>query len=138
MTPDPAAEPLLDPGDVLDVIDVPMCQKQEFQVHPARGEPVSRALGRIKQDRPAGRMDEIAVCLKNPATKPLVGHWMQSSRGPVPGQRSPWTGPPITRAGEIFYGFLNVGPRRLSYLSTMGLLLALEGEICDSRGLFFP
>src|SRR5437899_715387 len=50
VTPDLAAELALNLRNVLDVIDVPVCQQQKFGMYVKRAQPVAGALRCVEQD----------------------------------------------------------------------------------------
>ena len=66
VTTDWATKLPLNPGNILDVIDMSVRQEQKFEVHTKRTHPFASALGRLNQ---------IAIRFKNPAAKALVIHW---------------------------------------------------------------
>ncbi len=77
MTADGTTELALNPGNVLDVIDVPMRQEQEFEIGPAaagRTHPFASALGRVEENPALRRLKQIAIRFKNAAAKALVIH----------------------------------------------------------------
>ena len=64
----------LDPGNILDVIDVPMCEKQKFEIDLKRTHPFASALGRVEENPALWRIKQIAIRFKNAAAKALVIH----------------------------------------------------------------
>ena len=60
--------------NVLDVIDVPVCQQQKFGMDIERADPFARTLRCVEQDPSLRRFEQIAIGFKNPAAKCLVGH----------------------------------------------------------------
>lgn len=76
MAPNLAIEALLDAGHVLDVIDVAVCEKEQFQIDTARIDPIAGALRRIEEDPAFRGRDEVAICLENPAAERLINHFV--------------------------------------------------------------
>ena len=74
MTSDGTAELALDPGNVLDVIDVTVRQEQEFEIDAERTHPFASALGRVEENPALRRLKQIAIRFKNAAAKALVIH----------------------------------------------------------------
>jgi hypothetical protein len=71
VTPNLAAELVLDLRNVLDVIDVPVCQQQEFGMDIERADPFAGALRCVEQDPSLRRFEQVAIGFKNPAAKCL-------------------------------------------------------------------
>jgi hypothetical protein len=69
---------LLDPGNILDVIDMPVCQKQKFRLDPKRTHPFASALRRVEEDLAFWRFKQIAIRFKNAAAEALVTHMIHS------------------------------------------------------------
>ena len=69
VTPDWAAKLALDLRNVLDVIDVPVRQQQEFGIDIERADPFAGTLRCVEQDPPARRFEQVAIGFKNPAAK---------------------------------------------------------------------
>jgi hypothetical protein len=59
-------------GNVLDVIDVPVCQQQKFGMNIERADPFARTLRCVEQDPSIRRLEQIAIGFKNPAAKCFV------------------------------------------------------------------
>ena len=74
MTTDGTAELALDPGNVLHMIDVPVCEEQKFEIDTKRTHPFAGALGRVEENPALRRLKEIAIRFKNAAAKALVIH----------------------------------------------------------------
>src|SRR5688572_9621506 len=70
-----------DPRHVRHVIEMPVGEEQQLRRDAYRNEPVAGAIRRIEQDRTPGRLDQVAVRLKDPAAEGLVSHRWHSSRG---------------------------------------------------------
>ena len=69
VTPDWASKLALDLRNVLDVIDVPVRQQQEFGIDIERADPFAGTLRCVEQDPPARRFEQVAIGFKNPAAK---------------------------------------------------------------------
>ena len=74
MTPDWTTELALDPGNILDVIDMPVCEEQKFEIDTKRKRPFAGALGRVEENPSLRRFKQIAIRFKNAAAKALVIH----------------------------------------------------------------
>ena len=74
MTADWTTELALNPGNVLDVIDVSVRQQQQFEIGIERTHPFASALGRVEEDPALRRLKQIAIRFKNAAAKALVIH----------------------------------------------------------------
>ena len=74
VTTDGTAELALEPGNILHVIDVPMCQEQEFEIGVKRTHPFASSLGRVEENPALWRLKQIAIRFKNAAAKALVIH----------------------------------------------------------------
>ena len=59
-------------GNVLDVIDVTMCQKQKLGMDIERADPFARTLRCVEQDPSLWRLEQIAIGFKNPPAKCFV------------------------------------------------------------------
>ena len=59
-------------GNVLDVIDVPVCQQQKFGMDIERADPFARTLRCVEQDPSLRSCEQMAVRFKNPAAKRFV------------------------------------------------------------------
>ena len=81
MTTDGAAEPAFDFGHLGDVIEMAMGQQEKFWMDIARSDPIASSIGRVEKNPAFGRLNEIAICFENPATKALVNHRRHCSRG---------------------------------------------------------
>ena len=64
----------LDAGNILDVIDVPMCEKQKFEIDLKRTHPFASTLGRVEENPALWRIKQIAIRFKDAAAKALVIH----------------------------------------------------------------
>jgi hypothetical protein len=69
MTPDLAAKLALNPRNVLNMIDVPVCQQQKFGMDIERTYPFASALRRVEENPSLRRLEEVAIGLKNSAAK---------------------------------------------------------------------
>ena len=74
MATDGAVEPLFDLGNILHVIDMPVREQKHVRLKPARFEPLAGAVWCIEQDASLGGVEEVTICLKNPAAKCFVLH----------------------------------------------------------------
>jgi hypothetical protein len=74
MTADGTAELAFNFGNILDVIDVAVGQKQKFEIDRARTQPFASALGRVEENPTLWRLNQIAIRFKNSAAKALVIH----------------------------------------------------------------
>ena len=74
MTADGTTELTLDPGNVLDVIDMSVRQEQKFEIDTKRTHPFASALGRVEENPALRRLKQIAIRFKNAAAKALVIH----------------------------------------------------------------
>ena len=74
MTPDWTTELPLDPGNILDVIDMPVCEEQKFEIDTKRTQPFASALRRVEENPALWRLDQIAIRFENAAAKALVIH----------------------------------------------------------------
>jgi len=74
VTSDWATKVALDPCNVLDVIDMPVCQKQKFRMRINGAQPFTGALGRIEENRSLWRLNEKAIRFENAPAKALVFH----------------------------------------------------------------
>jgi len=74
VTPDWTTELALDPGNILDVIDMSMRQQQKFEIDLKRTHPFASALGRVEENPALWRLNQIAIRFKNAAAKALVIH----------------------------------------------------------------
>jgi hypothetical protein len=59
-------------GNVLDVIDVPVCQQQEFGMDIKGTDPFARTLRCVEQDPSLWRFEQIAIGFKDPTAKRFV------------------------------------------------------------------
>ena len=64
----------LDSGDILDVIDMAVRQKQKFRTRINGAQPFTGPLRRIEENRSLWRLKEIAIRFEDPAAKALVIH----------------------------------------------------------------
>ena len=73
------------PGNILHVIDVPMCQEQKVGVDLKRTRPFASALRRVEENPSLRRLEEIAIRFENAAAKAFVIHclpiWLRLSAG---------------------------------------------------------
>jgi len=64
----------LDPGNILNVIDMPVCQEQKLRVDIKRLNPFAGPIGRIEKNPALRSLKQIAIRFENAAAKPLVNH----------------------------------------------------------------
>src|SRR5215471_13407624 len=69
VAPDWAVKLALDLRNVLDVIDVPGRQQQQFGIDFERADPCAGTLRCVEQDPRARRFEKVAIRFKNPAAK---------------------------------------------------------------------
>ena len=74
MTSDLGVKLAFNPGNVLYVIDVPVCQQQKFGMDIERADPFARTLRCVEQDPSLRRFEQIAIGFKDPAAKFFVSH----------------------------------------------------------------
>ena len=74
VTPDWTTKLALDPGNILDVIDMAVCEEQKFEIDLKRTHPFASALGRVEENPALWRLDQIAIRFENAAAKALVIH----------------------------------------------------------------
>ena len=74
MTPDWTIKLALNPGNILDVIDMPVCEEQKFEIDAERVHPFASAFGRVEENPALWRLDQIAIRFENAAAKALVIH----------------------------------------------------------------
>ena len=74
VTPDWTSKLALDPGNILDVIDMTVCQEQKFRLNPKRTHPFASALRRVEENPSLRRLKQIAIRFKNAAAKAFVIH----------------------------------------------------------------
>ena len=72
VTSDLGVKLAFNPGNVLYVIDVPVCQQQKFGMDIKRAHPFARTLGCVEQDPSVRRFEQIAIGFKDPAAKCFV------------------------------------------------------------------
>jgi hypothetical protein len=72
VTSDLAGKLLFNFGNVLDVIDVPVCQQQKLGMNIQRTDPITRTLRCVEQDPSLRRLEHIAIGFKDPAAKRFV------------------------------------------------------------------
>src|SRR4030095_12963983 len=72
VTSDLAMKLAFNPGNVLNVIDVPVCQQQKFGMDIERADPFARTLRCVEQDPSLWRLEQIAIGFKNPPAKCFV------------------------------------------------------------------
>jgi hypothetical protein len=63
---------LFNSGNVLDVIDVPVCEQQKFGMDIQGTEPLTRTLRCVEQDPSLRRFKQVAIGFENPAAKRFV------------------------------------------------------------------
>ena len=68
-------------GHIRDVIEMAMREQQKVWIDTARFQPGASSIGGVEKNPALRRLDEITICLENPATKALVNHRCHSSRG---------------------------------------------------------
>jgi len=73
VTPDLAAEVALNLRNILNVIDVPVCQQQKFGMDVERAQPVAGTDRCVEQDPSLRRIEQVAIGFKNAAAKCFVG-----------------------------------------------------------------
>jgi hypothetical protein len=81
MTANLATKALFNLGNVLDVINMSVGEEQQFEIDPTRINPVASAIGRIEQNPPLGRVNQVTVRLENAAAKGFVSHERGSGCG---------------------------------------------------------
>src|SRR5215471_393075 len=64
----------LNPGNVLNVVDVPVGEHQKFGMNIERAHPLARTLRCVEQDPSLRRFEQVAIGLKNPAAERFVSH----------------------------------------------------------------
>ena len=64
----------LNPGDILDVIDMSVCQKQKFKIDTERLDPFARTFRCVEKDPPLWRLHQVTIRVKNAAAKRFIGH----------------------------------------------------------------
>src|ERR1700719_1610132 len=74
MTTDSATEASFDFGDVLDVVDMPVRQEQEFKIDVVRLDPLAGAVRRVEQNPSFGRFQQITVRLEKATAESFVSH----------------------------------------------------------------
>src|SRR5690349_17118249 len=72
MATDRTTKLALDPGNILDVVDVSVCKEQKFEIDTKRTHPFASTLRRIEENRSLRRLNEITIRFENTATKTLV------------------------------------------------------------------
>ena len=72
MTSDLGVKLVVNPGNILYVIDVPVCQLQKFGMDIERADPFARTLRCVEQDPSLRRFEHIAIGFKDPAAKRFV------------------------------------------------------------------
>ncbi len=117
VTSDLAVKLAFNPGNVLDVIDVPVCQQQKFGMNIERADPFARTLRCVEQDPSLRRFKQIAIGSKDPAAKRFVSR--RCHRNEV----FEYSAPSIV----YFYPTMPILSRRL----------ALRAEFCECPKLLF-
>src|SRR5437016_12945440 len=74
VTSDLTVKLAFNPGNVLYVIDVPVCQQQEFGMDIERADPFARTLRCVEQDPSLRRFEQVAIGFKDSAAKCFVSH----------------------------------------------------------------
>jgi len=74
VTADGTSELALNPGNILDVIDMSVRQEQKFEIDIKRTHPFASPLGRIEKNQTLRRVKQIAIRFENAAAKALVIH----------------------------------------------------------------
>ena len=64
----------LNPGDILYVIDMPMCQKQKFKINPEGADPFTGTLRCVEKNPALWRFKQVTICFKNTTAELLVIH----------------------------------------------------------------
>ena len=72
VTSDLGVKLLFNLGNVLDVIDVTVCQQQKFGMDIKGTHPFARTLGCVEQDPSVRRFEQIAIGFKDPAAKRFI------------------------------------------------------------------
>jgi hypothetical protein len=62
------------PGNILDMIDMSVCQEQKFRLNLKGTHPFASALGRVEQNPSLRRFKQIAIRFENAAAKAFVIH----------------------------------------------------------------
>ena len=83
VTADGTTELALDPGKILDVIDMPVRQEQKFEIDRTRTHPFASALRRVEENPSLWRLKQVAIRFKNAAAKALVIHSLHILAGRV-------------------------------------------------------
>jgi hypothetical protein len=83
MATDLAIEAAFDFGDILDVVDVTVRQKEKLEIDLFRFKPFARPLRRIEQDGALRGGREVGIGLENPATERLIVHWSVESKSGI-------------------------------------------------------
>ena len=118
VTSDLAMKLPFNPRNVLDVIDVPVCQQQKFGMNIERANPFARTLRCVEQDPSLGCFEQVAIGFENPAAKGFV------SRRCHRNELFECSAPSIV----YFYPTMLILSRRL----------ALRGEFCEyPKPLFY-
>ena len=74
VTADGTAELALNPANILDVIDMPVCEEQKLEIDIKRTPPFASALGRIEKNPALWRLKQITIGFENSAAKAFVIH----------------------------------------------------------------
>src|SRR5262245_57812064 len=72
VTSDLAMKLLFDLGNVLDVIDVPVCQQQKFGMDIQGTDPFTRTFRCVEQNQSLRGFEQVAIGFENPAAKRFV------------------------------------------------------------------
>ena len=119
MTSDLGMKLLFNFGNVLDVIDVPVCQQQKFGMNIKRADPFARTLRCVEQDPSFRRFKQLAIGFENPAAKRFV------NRRSHPNKVFECSAPSIV----YLYPIMPILSRRL----------AQRAEFCEClKSLFYP
>ena len=118
VTSDLAVKLAFNPGNILNVIDVPVCQQQMFGMDIERADPFARTLRCVEQDPSLRRFEQIAIGFKNPAAKRFVSRRCHRNK--------------VFECSALLIVY---------FYSTMPILsrrLALRGEFCEyPKPLFY-
>ena len=93
VTTDLTAKLALDHRNILDVIDMSVCQEQKFEIDSKRTHPFASALRRVEENPALWRLIQIAIRFENAAAKGVVNHCDSLYRRIA------------TTEGEIFYEY---------------------------------
>ena len=118
MTSDLAVKLAFNPGNILNVIDVPVCQQQKFGMDIERTDPFARTLRCVEEDPSLRRFEQIAIGFEDPAAKRFVSRRCHRNK--------------VFECSALLIVY---------FYSTMPILsrrLALRGEFCEyPKPLFY-